>query len=131
MLTCCAVMSCVDDSAVMEEHPDSALTLLDTLDRSRLTTREARARHALLYSPALDKNYIELTTDSVIRPAAQYYARHGKPNDRLKAQYYLGCIFRNSGDWEQAIEHFVNAEGYVDRATAISPPPQARKRKSN
>ena len=127
VLTCCAVLSCADDSAVMEEldwaeavmeeHPDSALTLLDTLDRSRLTTREARARHALLYSQALDKNYIELTTDSVIRPAAQYYARHGKPNDRLKAQYYLGCIFRNSGDWEQAIEHFVNAEGYVDRAT--------------
>ena len=87
VLTCCAVLSCADDSAVMEEldraeavmeeHPDSALALLDTLDRSRLTTREARARHALLYSQALDKNYIELTTDSIIRPAAQYYARHG------------------------------------------------------
>ena len=127
VLTCCAVLSCADDSAVMEEldwaeavmeeHPDSALALLDTLDRSRLTTREARARHALLYSQALDKNYIELTTDSIIRPAAQYYARHGSPNDRLKAQYYLGCIFRNASDWEQAIEHFVNAEKYVDRAT--------------
>ena len=127
MLTCCAVMSCVDDSAVvteldwaeavMEEHPDSALALLDTLDRSRLRTRGAKARHALLYSQALDKNYIELTTDSIIRPAAQYYARHGSPNDRLKAQYYLGCIFRNASDWEQAIEHFVNAEKYVDRAT--------------
>ena len=127
VLTCCAVMSCVDDSAVvteldwaeavMEEHPDSALALLDTLDRSRLRTRGAKARHALLYSQALDKNYIELTTDSIIRPAAQYYARHGSPNDRLKAQYYLGCIFRNASDWEQAIEHFVNAEKYVDRAT--------------
>ena len=127
VLTCCAVLSCVDDStvvteldwaeAVMEAHPDSALTLLDTLDRRRLRTREARARHALLYSQALDKNYIELTTDSIIRPAAQYYARHGSPNDRLKAQYYLGCIFRNASDWEQAIEHFVNAEKYVDRAT--------------
>ena len=64
MLTCCAVMSCVDDSAVvteldwaeavMEAHPDSALALLDTLDRSRLRTRGAKARHALLYSQALD-----------------------------------------------------------------------------
>ena len=127
VLTCCAVLSCADDSAVMEEldwaeavmeeHPDSALALLDTLDRSRLTTREARARHALLYSQALDKNYIELTTDSVISPAVKYYKKHGSPNDRLKAQYYLGCIFRNASDWEQAIEHFVNAEEYVDRAT--------------
>ena len=64
VLTCCAVMSCVDDSAVVEEldwaeavmeaHPDSALALLDTLDRSRLRTRGAKARHALLYSQALD-----------------------------------------------------------------------------
>ena len=127
MLTCCAVLSCVDDSAVveeldwaeavMEEHPDSALALLDTLDRSRLRTRGAKARHALLYSQALDKNYIELTTDSVISPAVKYYKKHGSPDYRLKAQYYLGCIFNNAGDRERAMEHYVEAEKYVDRAT--------------
>ena len=77
VLTCCAVLSCVDDSAVveeldwaeavMEEHPDSALALLDTLDRNRLRTRGAKARHALLYSQALDKNWIDLSTDSIIK----------------------------------------------------------------
>ena len=127
VLTCCTVLSCADDSAVMEEldwaeavmeeHPDSALALLDTLDRSRLTTREARARHALLYSQALDKNYIELTTDSVISPAVKYYKKHGSPDYRLKTQYYLGCIFNNAGDRERAMEHYVEAEKYVDRAT--------------
>ena len=114
MLTCCAVMSCVDDSAVvteldwaeavMEAHPDSALALLDTLDRSRLRTRGAKARHALLYSQALDKNWIDLSTDSIIKPAVRYYARHGSPDDRLKAQYYLGRIYQNAGDncWENS-----------------------------
>lgn len=126
-LVCLTVFSCSDNTSVMaeldlaesvmEEHPDSALALLDTLDRNRLVTREAKARHALLYSQALDKNYIDLTTDSIIRPAVRYYARHGSPDDRLKAQYYLGCIFRNAGDQEQAMEHFVEAEKYVDRAT--------------
>ena len=103
--------------AVMEEYPDSALALLDSLDRSRLTTREARARHSLLYSQALDKNWIELTSDSVISPAVKYYTKHGSPDYRLKTQYYLGCIFRNAGDREEAMEHFVEAERYVDRAT--------------
>lgn len=127
VLVLCAVLSCSDDTAVMEEldraeavmeeYPDSALALLDTLDRSRLTTREARARHALLYSQALDKNWIELTSDSIISPAVKYYSRHGSPDYRLKTQYYLGCIFRNAGDREQAMEHFVEAESYVDRAT--------------
>ena len=125
MLTCCAVMSCVDDSAVvteldwaeavMEAHPDSALALLDTLDRSRLRTRGAKARHALLYSQALDKNWIDLSTDSIIKPAVRYYARHGSPDDRLKAQYYLGRIYQNAGDNESAMRCFVNAEGYASK----------------
>ena len=125
MLTCCAVMSCVDDSAVveeldwaeavMEEHPDSALALLDTLDRNRLRTRGAKARHALLYSQALDKNWIDLSTDSIIKPAVKYYARHGSPDDRLKAQYYLGRIYQNAGDNESAMRCFVNAEGYASK----------------
>ena len=127
VLVLCAVLSCSDDTAVMEElnraeavmeeYPDSALVLLDSLDRNRLTTREARARHSLLYSQALDKNWIELTSDSVISPAVKYYKKHGSPDYRLKTQYYLGCIFRNAGDREEAMEHFVEAERYVDRAT--------------
>lgn len=125
VLTCCAVMSCVDDSAVvteldwaeavMEAHPDSALALLDTLDRNRLRTRGAKARHALLYSQALDKNWIDLSTDSIIKPAVKYYARHGSPDDRLKAQYYLGRIYQNAGDNESAMRCFVNAEGYASK----------------
>lgn len=125
VLTCCAVMSCVDDSAVveeldwaeavMEEHPDSALALLDTLDRSRLRTRGAKARHTLLYSQALDKNWIDLSTDSIIKPAVRYYARHGNLDDRLKAQYYLGRIYQNAGDNESAMRCFVNAEKYASK----------------
>ena len=123
VLVLCAVLSCSDDTAVMEEldraeavmeeYPDSALALLDTLDRSCLVTREARARHALLYSQALDKNYIDLSTDSIISPAVKYYKKHGSPDYRLMTQYYLGRIYQNAGDNESAMRCFVQAERYV------------------
>ena len=119
-------VSCADDAAVMseldaaesvmEDSPETALALLDTMQRSRLVSRKAAARHALLYSQALDKNYIDMTTDSIIRPAAEYYSRHGSADERLKAQYYLGCIYRNLGDSERAMECYVRAERHVDRA---------------
>lgn len=99
--------------AVMEEYPDSTLALLDSLDRSRLVTREARARHSLLYSQALDKNYIDLSTDSIINPAVKYYSRHGSHDYRLMTQYYLGRIYQNAGDNESAMRCFVQAERYV------------------
>ena len=103
--------------AVMEDNPDSALAFLDTLDRNRLNTRESRARHALLYSQALDKNWIDLTTDSIIRPAVRYYSRHGSPDNRLKTLYYLGRIHDNAGDNESAMRCYVEAEKYAGHAT--------------
>lgn len=57
----------------LETSPDSAFVALDSLDRRQLHTREQRARHALLYSIALDKVGIEMTSDSIINIAVDYY----------------------------------------------------------
>ena len=40
----------------------------------------------------------------------------GSADERLKAQYYLGCIYRNSGDPEKEMECYVRAERYADEA---------------
>ena len=40
--------------------PDSAFVQLDSIDRSMLKTKELQARHALLYSQALEKVGIEV-----------------------------------------------------------------------
>ena len=52
--------------AVMQEYPDSALALLTAINPDELTTDRGRAMHALLLSQAYDKNYIDLTDDSLI-----------------------------------------------------------------
>lgn len=57
----------------LETSPDSAFVALDSLDRRQLHTKEQRARHALLYSIALDKVGIEMTSDSIINIAVSYY----------------------------------------------------------
>lgn len=50
--------------------PDSAFVQLDSIDRSMLKTKELQARHALLYSQALEKVGIEyITTASSISPS--------------------------------------------------------------
>lgn len=111
------VMSVLDTAeSEMEDSPETALSILDSLDRSLLKSRKSAARHALLYSQALDKNYIDLTTDSIISPAVKYYSRHGSADERLKAQYYLGCIYRNARNHEKEMECYVRAEQYVDEA---------------
>ena len=71
LLTGCRKQSPVADKlqqaeAMMDEHPDSALNLLKGIAQPELQTQAHHARYALLYSQALDKNYIDLTNDSLI-----------------------------------------------------------------
>lgn len=87
----CACSSDADrvlDEAQMrlETSPDSAFVALDSLDRRHLHTKEQRARHALLYSIALDKVGIEMTNDSIISIAVSYYIDSG---DRQNAEEAL------------------------------------------
>ena len=42
----------------IEERPDSALTVLQGMDKEALSGKEEEAKHALLLSMALDKNVI-------------------------------------------------------------------------
>lgn len=99
----------------MDEHPELALEALETIDTDALKTRKTQAKYALLYSMALDKNYIDVTNDSIIAPASAYYTNHGTADDKLKTYYYLGRIAMNVGDYEYAMTNFVKAEKYADK----------------
>lgn len=95
--------------AVIEVHPDSALTLLRGVDKASLGSDKERARYALLMSMALDKNYIDTTSFDVIQPAIEYYLDRdkGTPDDKHRTYYYQGRIFQNKGNIDQALNSFV------------------------
>ena len=98
---------------LMEERPEESLEILETIDREMLTSRKEKAEFALLYSIALDKNYIDLQSDSIISPAVKYYRCHGTAREKLQSLYYLGRIYYNAGDIEEAMRQYVEAERYV------------------
>ena len=93
----------------MNQHPDSALAILQGIDRSSLSSGKEKARYALLMSQALDKNYIDTTTFDILQPAIDYYTDKGTPDEKLKTFYYQGRIYQNKGDEENAMLSFINA----------------------
>lgn len=103
-------------SSYISEEPDRALSDLDSIHASGIKGREAKAKYALLYSMALDKNYIDSVDDSLINIAVAWYRHHGNADEKLKAYYYQGRIYQNAGDNESAMESFVKAEQYADKA---------------
>ena len=94
----------------ISDEPERALAVLDSLEGTGLRGGEAEAKFALLYSMALDKNWIDVADDSLINVAVRRYSRRGSADERLKAYYYQGCVYQNGGDDEAAMESFVKAE---------------------
>ena len=98
-----------DVESYIEERPDSALVVLEKIDVSELSSKEERAKHALLLSMAMDKNYIDRTDFDVLQPAIDYYEDNGSATDKLRTFYYQGRIYHNRGDEAAAMESYVKA----------------------
>ena len=97
----------------IQEKPDSALTVLEEYSLSDFHSRRGRAEYALLKSISLDKNYIDLKTDSLISPALQYYESNGCKKERMLCWYYLGRIQANASEYNKAIVSVTRAGDYL------------------
>lgn len=113
-LACCNRHNGIDNKlnladSLMTAKPDSALSVLNKVDISHLTSRKVSARYALLKSMALDKNNIDTTTFDVLQPAIDYYLVHGDADEQLRTLYYRGRIYQNQGDDDAAMRSFMEA----------------------
>ena len=104
---------------IIDERPDSVLNVLQAIDTDELVGDEEPAKHALLLSMALDKNYIDKTDFEVLQPAIDYYEDNGSATDKLRTYYYQGRIYQNAGNDAAAMECFVNALSEGDGSNDI------------
>ena len=99
---------------LMDSMPDSALTILQSVDTSTLSSPSDRAAYSLLLSRALDKNYMDLTSDSIARIAYDYYCieGHGTDDERMEAAYSMAIICSNGGNDLEGLRYAKEAELY-------------------
>ena len=89
---------------LMNTQPDSSLHLLEKIDSKQLVTKEGKARYALLYSQALDKNYIDVTNDSLINIAVDYYKEKSEHKYySMLSHYYKARVEYNRKSYSQSI----------------------------
>ena len=78
-----------------------------------------RPRYERVLQRAHEQNqaYDSITNVDSLRLAADYFDRHGTPNERMRAHYLLGCAYRDMGDAPRALESYHDA---ADRADTTS-----------
>ena len=101
--------------SILNEKPDSALRLLDSLGtEARSWSKSQRMRHSLLTMKAQNKAYVPFTSDSLANDLVSYYDRHGSPNDRLLSRYLLGCVYRDLHEAPHAVDCYLDAISQAD-----------------
>ena len=95
---------------ILDLYPDSALVIMRRIEPLSLISQSQKARYALLMSKALDKNYIDVRSDSLIMIAVNYYSEKGSAGDKMLSWYYLGIVQFNAEDYVQSVLSLEKAE---------------------
>lgn len=95
--------------SLVQDQPDSALSIIRSIDTLSLKTNAIRAKYSLLNAMALDKNYIDTTDLNVILPASNYFAKHGSLTNRMRAYFYHGRIYANKKEDDRAMHYYLMA----------------------
>lgn len=97
--------------SLMRDNPDSALAIVETINRGSLATTADSAYHDLLLTQARYRCYIVATSDSDINRALAYYRSHDNEREKLTRAYiYKGAVMEELGHPDSAMLYYKHAE---------------------
>ena len=104
-----SIMNIDDDSA------EVAIRMMQSI-KPELSqfSKSQKKRYELLYHKALNKAYIDFTSDSTMLEVVDYYEQHGSANEKMLAYYILGCVYRDMHEAPMALEYYNKATELAD-----------------
>ncbi|MDE6097670.1 MAG: hypothetical protein K2G24_02160 [Muribaculaceae bacterium] len=99
--------------SLMEEWPDSALCILQSIDSAKIDGKSQYARYALLTTQARVKNDILNLSDTSALPHLDYYRDNGSDFDRMRAAFYKAQIYGLTNNNSERILNLLSAEDFA------------------
>ncbi|MBR5038364.1 MAG: hypothetical protein IKX65_06545 [Prevotella sp.] len=100
---------------LMDDHPDSALQILDSLGLHEAEfNRHFRMQYLLHRMNAENKTSDKFTSDSLCNVLVKHFDRHGTVNERVLAHYLLGRAYTDMGEAPLAINSYQDAISATD-----------------
>jgi hypothetical protein len=103
--------------SMMTEKPDSALSIMNSIELDELTGDRQKALYALLMTQAEDRNgHFATQDDSLIRSAVEYFEKSSKDKDRLgRSYFYYGKSFHSHKEDEIALQLYLKAKNALEK----------------
>ena len=100
--------------SLLNEHPDSAFKLLNTIDKPEHLSKSDYAAWCLHYTQARYKLYLDIKSDSLINVAVDYYAKTHLKKYSGTSYYMLGCVSELLHNKEKAMLAYKNALQFLE-----------------
>lgn len=100
---------------IVEQHPDSALLLLDSISSFHNLNDKELNRFWLLQVQAKDKAYKDITKDTAIFQVRDYYMENGNKENAALAAFYCGRVRQEQENINKAARAYLDAKNLADK----------------
>ncbi len=92
---------------LLDQYPDSALAIVNSIDTLSLRGPEERARHSLLLTMALLKTDPSAVSDTIFKPAWKHYGPIGEPSrETMLAHFARAVLLERQDSLAEALMEF-------------------------
>jgi len=88
--------------SIIDEHPDSAMTMLDSVDTAALRSDRDRALYDLLYNLALYKSFNDSLDEKALKFSSNHFSDDKEYSRAAKSYYLLGNLYEARKNFGQA-----------------------------
>ena len=102
--------------SLLEANPDSAYKVLIAMQKEvdSIDNEAVSMRHRMYLASVANKLFLPMPSDSSFIDVVSWYDLHGTTNDRMRAYYLLGCIYRDLGESPLAMRYYIEATEKAD-----------------
>lgn len=90
------------------------LLMLLSCDGFMHSSQAQRMQSLLLQAEEMNQNYVMMDTLSFMPEVLDYFKHHGTEEECMRANYMMGCVFRDRGDYPRALVYYHDATRLVD-----------------
>ena len=101
--------------SLVELHPDSALAFLDMIQNPYILTKVQHAEYVLRLVQAKDKCDKDISSDTLIFQARDYFKKSNSMNELAFAEFYCGRVLQTKGKRNEAMKAYLDAGSIARR----------------
>lgn len=105
----------VEAENMIETDPDSTLLILDSVFYLEKLNKDQTNRYYLLLTQAKNKASKDISGDTTIFKAKEYYMQKGDNEEISQVLFYCGRVLSSQKDRKGAMSSYVEAESYADK----------------